>query len=66
MRCVLMKSKKAEQQDVVLGLSKRLQNPAYLKGAPKEIVEQTQLQLNSAEQVIKNIDEDIKSFSAEK
>jgi valyl-tRNA synthetase len=46
------------------GYKKRLDNEAYVKQAPKELVEETKTQLKDAEQLIENIKSQIERFSS--
>ena len=46
------------------GYKKRLSNEAYVKQAPKELVEETKEQLKDTEQLIENINSQIERFSS--
>ncbi len=59
-------SKKQAQEKVVKGLKSRLDNKAYLKKAPAEVVEQTHAQLDEAEALLANMNQEYQRFSQAK
>jgi valyl-tRNA synthetase len=57
-----LKTKYTTQQQVVQRLSKRLQNPAYKRSAPREIVTASEEQLGTAKQQLKDIGDQLQRF----
>jgi valyl-tRNA synthetase len=55
--------KKTKQRSIIEQLKKRLANKNYLSNAPKEVVDQTKLQLEDAESLLKSIEAEVQKFS---
>jgi len=56
-------SKHVEQAKAVKQLDSRLSNKAYVDNAPKEVVEQTKAQLETAQEVLENITAEMSRFA---
>lgn len=50
-----LQTKREAQQKVITGLQRRLENKQYVANAPKEVVAQTQSQLEAAQALLENI-----------
>lgn len=59
-----LEQKQSEQEKLVAGLQGRLANDAYVKQAPKHIVEQTKSQLAEAKSQIQKLAGEIKRFAS--
>jgi valyl-tRNA synthetase len=55
-------TKQVAQQQVVTQLEKRLSNTAYVANAPTEVVEETKAQLETAKQLLTNLDNEKERF----
>lgn len=59
-----LEGKRGQQTNLIKQLEARLANRNYVENAPKELVDQTNQQLTEARELLKNIEEEIKRFSA--
>lgn len=57
-----LESRRTEQETVISRLKARLDNASYVANAPKEIVRQTELQIDEARQLLENISAEADRF----
>jgi valyl-tRNA synthetase len=57
-----LKAKQARQKDLVKQFEVRLSNKSYLEKAPKDLIEQTRLQLDEAKATLNGIEAEIQRF----